>query len=323
MIRLISLSLLIFLAAPLLATFSTSVVIQEGGDAAMRSKTEKNLTDVLNACNRMHESEALPEDIRSLFVPGAFESFQKLATESRMFANEPEYSAHLITTTAGDYEVRNIKVRVASVERSGVPPYQYLVFTLNDSGEIKETKFTIEKQRYQEIVEQGKALNDLAYREKILHFVELYRTAYNKKDSTFIERTLSDDALIIVGNVVQVKDENPEYLNRSYLDDEQIQFLLLEKKQYMRRLKRAFRNNEFVQINFDHIKINQHPRFDQVYGVQLKQRWNSSTYSDEGFLFLMMDFVQPEEPIVHVRAWQPDRFEDGSTVSIFDFDIIE
>ena len=153
-------------------------------------------------------------------------------------------------------------MRVASVERSGIPPYQYLVFTLTEEGTIKETKFTIEKQRYQEIVEQGKALNDLAYREKILHFVELYRTAYNRKDSTFIERTLSDDALIIVGNVVKVKQENPEYLSRSYLDDEQIQFLLLEKKQYMKRLKRAFNNNEFVQINFDHIKINQHPRFD-------------------------------------------------------------
>ena len=37
----------------------------------------------------------------------------------------------------------------------------------------------------------------------------------------------------------------------------------------------------------------------------------------------MVDFMDEAEPIIHVRAWQPDKFNDGSTISIYDFEIIE
>jgi hypothetical protein len=83
------------------------------------------------------------------------------------------------------------------------------------------------------------------------------------------------------------------------------------------------KKNDFIRILFDQITIQRHPQIEQVYGVQLKQRWHSSRYSDEGYIFLLIDFIQPNEPIIHVRAWQPDKFSDGSTISIYDFEIIE
>ena len=37
----------------------------------------------------------------------------------------------------------------------------------------------------------------------------------------------------------------------------------------------------------------------------------------------MIDYRKPEEPIIHVRTWQPKSFdEDGSFVSLYDFDVI-
>ena len=78
-----------------------------------------------------------------------------------------------------------------------------------------------------------------------------------------------------------------------------------------------------MRILFDAITIERHPAVSEVYGVQLKQRWNSSNYSDEGYLFLMIDFIDVHEPIIHVRAWQPDKFQDGSTINLYDFEIID
>jgi hypothetical protein len=112
-------------------------------------------------------------------------------------------------------------------------------------------------------------------------------------------------------------------LDKSYLSKEKIEFIRLSKNEYLERLKKVFKDNDFMQILFDEINIQRHPQFEKVYGVQLKQRWNSSSYSDEGYLFLMIDFIQPQEPIIHVRAWQPEKFTDGSTINIYDFEIIE
>jgi len=126
-----------------------------------------------------------------------------------------------------------------------------------------------------------------------------------------------------VGHVVKTKKQDNDYLNKSYLSDEQIEFIKLSKSEYLERLKVVFQNNDFVRVLFDQININRHPQIDKIYGVQLKQRWNSSNYSDEGYLFLLVDFINEQEPIIHVRAWQPDKFTDGSTINIYDFEIIE
>ena len=48
-----------------------------------------------------------------------------------------------------------------------------------------------------------------------------------------------------------------------------------------------------------------HPKYPQVYGVNLKQSWTSSNYSDQGYLFLMIDFRDEKKPVIHVRSWQP------------------
>jgi hypothetical protein len=37
----------------------------------------------------------------------------------------------------------------------------------------------------------------------------------------------------------------------------------------------------------------------------------------------MMDFKNPEAPLIHVRAWQPQPFKDGSVIGLGDFEIVE
>ena len=69
-----------------------------------------------------------------------------------------------------------------------------------------------------------------------------------------------------------------------------------------------------------------HPAKDGFYGVTLKQGWVADRYSDEGYLFLLWDFTNPEAPQIHVRTWQPTEYETGKPIEeeeIFTIDDFE
>ena len=112
-------------------------------------------------------------------------------------------------------------------------------------------------------------------------------------------------------------------MENSFLKKEQIQFIKLSKIEYIERLVKIFALNDFLKINFEEVSVVKHPKIGDIYGITLKQYWNSSTYSDEGYLFLMIDYRNIQAPLIHVRSWQPEKFEDGSVVSLFDFELIE
>ena len=65
-------------------------------------------------------------------------------------------------------------------------------------------------------------------------------------------------------------------------------------------------------IDFDDVKIvrNGATGKQDYYGVTLHQKWHSTNYSDEGYVFLLWDFRNEERPVIHVRTWQPDRYGD-------------
>ena len=120
----------------------------------------------------------------------------------------------------------------------------------------------------------------------------------------------------------RIEEDGSDLLASSTLGDSVIQFIKLSKREYLNRLRRVFQNNSFVRVIFEEIEIVRHPKYPEVYGIQVKQRWNSSTYSDAGYLFVMIDFENPQQPLIHVRAWQPEKFADGSVIGLGDFDII-
>lgn len=55
-----------------------------------------------------------------------------------------------------------------------------------------------------------------------------------------------------------------------------------------------------------------------MYGVTLHQKYTSTTYSDDGHLFLLWDFTDENHPKIHVRVWQEQDFKD--IMMAFDFD---
>jgi hypothetical protein len=296
---LFSLAFLIVFYPAILNASETKITLLSGGEDTYREKVETVLTNVLNGVNNNHDNRTPLKTISQFFDNPAFNEFVELIKTTELYASQREYRTYLLQSADGYYEVRNIKVRIFLGGTKGIP-FQNLVFTLDNTGIIISVNFAIEEHHYQQ-----------------------YRTAYNKKDEDFIEKTLSEDALIIVGRVIKTKNKAFDYLESSYLSDEKLEFIRLGKYEYLERLKKVFKNNDFVRALFDEINIQRHPQFEKIYGVQLKQQWQSSSYSDEGYLFLLVDFINEDEPIIHVRAWQPQKFSDGSTISIYDFEIIE
>ena len=57
-----------------------------------------------------------------------------------------------------------------------------------------------------------------------------------------------------------------------------------------------------------------------AFGIEIRQRYASSTYSDDGYLTLLLD-PSGELPLIHVRLWQPnksDLMDLDEFLSIFD-----
>ena len=101
----------------------------------------------------------------------------------------------------------------------------------------------------------------------------------------------------------------------------EIQYSKQSKEQYLQNLKRVFARQGYINVKFDDIKVMRHGANPNFYGVTLIQHWNSSTYSDEGILFLVWDFTQPDQPKIDVRTWQPMETSQNDIFTLDSFKI--
>ena len=166
--------------------------------------------------------------------------------------------------------------------------------------------------------DDDKRVEDAGRRRVILNYCEHFRTAYVTKDIDFLRQVFSDDALIIVGNVVKVVSKGG-----GYVADKRVEYYLRTKDGYLSRLQAAFAANKKIDVGFSDFRIMRHPTIDGIYGVSLRQRYASDRYSDDGWLFLLWDFRDDAMPRIYVRTWQPaaDVKGSGDVISISDFNM--
>lgn len=160
--------------------------------------------------------------------------------------------------------------------------------------------------------------DDAKRRHMILNYCEHLRTAYTTKDIDFIRQVFSDQALIIVGNVVKATS-NDNKCN----GNERISYAIHSKQVYIGRLSKVFAANKKIDVHFADFHIMRHPTMDGIYGVTLRQQYKSDRYSDDGYLFLLWDFRNKSMPLIHVRTWQPaSTISDGNDIiNIRDFNL--
>ena len=161
---------------------------------------------------------------------------------------------------------------------------------------------------------------DADNRRMILNYCEHLRTSYTTKDIDFLRQVFSDQALIIVGNVVRSADNNSA---TGIEGDEKVTFSLKTKKEYLERLEKVFVANKKIDVKFTDFRIMRHPTMEGIYGVSMKQKYTSDRYSDDGYLFILWDFRNKSMPLIHVRTWQPAASVNGEKeiIGIRDFNL--
>ena len=134
--------------------------------------------------------------------------------------------------------------------------------------------------------------------------MEDFRCYYNERNIAALEKIYSEDALIITGSVVTQRRNAGDGAVRY---EQKVNYKVQDKATYLTNLKKQFDTKKYIKVGFDHISVMKHGAKANIYGVTLHQTWRTNTYHDEGWLFLLWDFNDPEKPQVHVRTWQPDQ----------------
>lgn len=185
-----------------------------------------------------------------------------------------------------------------------------VTFTFNSDGLIESLAFGLGSVARKDIFAmQGEAWSDYM-KMVVVTFLENYRTAFALKRLDFIETMFDDDAVIIVGHVVK-KAEKRRVGDAEIIENkEHVTYARKTKAEYLAQLKRCFASNQFVNIRFANTEVGAVDVGEDTYGIQLRQEYFSSSYGDVGYLYLMVDFLNPDEPIIKVRTWQPERKPD-------------
>ena len=196
-----------------------------------------------------------------------------------------------------------------------------LVFRFdNDKKLITSLSFRLDSDAENDIMKKGRWSEDCRY--TLLNFMEDYQTAYALKRYDYLESIFSDDALIIVGHVLK-RTVLPDQMTLN-LSEEEVKKERKDKKTYFEELSRVFAAQEYINIRFAETDFTRQLNSldanktggEDIFGVRLLQEYNSATYGDTGYLFLMVDLRDQERPVIHVRAWQPDKVDVNKLIGL-------
>lgn len=291
-------------------------------NAKVKNRMEKGISELLSEINRACAQE---RDLDLDNIDMALSGKHSLIALWRNlhFLCEDNHIMERCLTSAEGYVIRNIYTQVnPMVEGYADEPERALTIRLTKDGQIASLAMAASDAVYGRIMEQGLSVTDLERRTTILSFVENYRSFYDEKDIDAIDRIFSDDAIIITGTVPMQKSVNSDKQTWR----EQIKYKVQTKPQYMSSLQNTFNNNEYIKVTFSDVEVVRHPANPNYYGVTLHQHWKSSRYEDDGYLLLIWEFHDGQDPIIHYRTWQPDRIgskkiSKDEIINIMDFNI--
>lgn len=302
---------------------SISFRISDGiEDQRIKHRMENAITDLLNEINRACAQES-PLRLETIDMALSGKHSFRALWENFHFLCEDNQIVERCLTSAEGYVIRNIYVQVnPMIEGYTDEPERALTVRLTKEGQIANVSMAASDAVYGRIMERGLDITDMERRTTILSFVENYRSFYDEKDIASIDRVFSDDAIIITATV-QMQDSKKSDLP---IMKEKIKYTIQNKPQYIKNLRANFQRNKYIKVTFSDVKVVRSPNNPNYYGVTLHQHWKSSTYEDDGYLLLIWEFRDGEDPVIHYRTWQPDRIgshvvTEDEIINIMDFTI--
>ena len=304
----IGMVLLLLLASTSMAFSQGLFKIIEGlSDQSLKATMETNVNAMMMAMNTAANQNAKTVKLnKDNFTSEAIKDIEQMWKSSAIFCPPVNIMSRCLKTSYG-YQVRGIPVDLKEADEK--EKRQELAIDFLPNGKISNVSIAIEMHRYDQIMAEKESDIDYARRQIIVDFVENFRTAYNRKDLDYLNMVYSNDALIITGREIKKKDKDYGNAMLSSLGAQKFEYQVQSKAEYMEKLKRIFKKNKYINIKFEEVTVARHPKRNKIYGVTLKQYWNTSTYSDVGYLFLMINFENGLNPTIEVRTWQPNEYQ--------------
>lgn len=298
----ILLALMFYLDCGASVTFEFSTGSIDSGK--LKAEMENNISELLTEINRAG-TQGTALNLSSISIePEAKVRLNALWDEAAHFVCKRELNISKCLNDYQGYQVRAIPITMKPIDSSYTQSInRELTISLNKNGVITGVRPAWELQEdISQIMKDANGVADIRMRREILKWVEDFRCYYNEKNLKALNQIYSDDALIITGSVVMQRKGSGDIGLRL---DQKVKYNVQTKAQYISKLSIIFKNNSRINVQFDHIAVVKHPAKPNIYGVTLHQKWQTSTYSDDGWLFLVWDFNDPERPQIHVRTWQP------------------
>lgn len=180
-----------------------------------------------------------------------------------------------------------------------------VIFSFNNDGRINNISFGLGKTAEADIL--GKGVWSENARFAIMNFLENYQTAYALKRLDYISSIFDDDAVIITGTVIHVPEKKLGDMQGMVFAHDIIKYNRHTKDTFLKQLKRSFNSKEYINLRFSSNDVRKLGKGGELYAIQISQEYYSSNYGDKGYLFLMVDINDPENPIIKVRTWQPEK----------------
>ncbi|MBI9067190.1 MAG: hypothetical protein JEZ09_07855 [Salinivirgaceae bacterium] len=181
---------------------------------------------------------------------------------------------------------------------------------------VSNITFALQKHVTDEVLKYLPVYWPDALKFELFSFIEAYQTAYAFKDTNYIKKVFADEALIISGGKISAKPQSIEQNVTLAVDDGYV-LRQRTKEEYIKHLRHVWKNNDFINLSFENVRFKPHKTIHDIYGIYLFQYYNSENYSDEGHLFLSVDYRDKMNPQINIRTWHPNKPIDWDVINNF------
>lgn len=304
-------------AAPVLASAEILAAQPTNDKRSIAMQNADNTDDLQKAVLAVEAaiSSNNPKSAFNYFTPEGYTLFANLMAKNGKVTLVGKAQSHNFIIADGYIIGRatNIKRQF----RNGKAFMEKLVYRFNpESRKIESVAFALTQRAENDIMNAAASWPEVS-RWAILNFMEDYQTAFALKRTDYISSIFSDDALIITGTILKKLDNAERVFDRSKSLDlggpKDIAYSQLSKTEYIDRLRKIFSTREYVHLQFEDnvTRMIDLPAINGInkgaaFGIEIKQRYESTGYSDDGYLTMVFD-TRGKLPIIHVRLWQPDK----------------
>lgn len=263
----------------------------------------KNIEQVVSAITSKKYDE-----VNHLFTTEGLQIYQSLLKYGRAkVVGKPKFTFY---DNKGSIVARGLQMAFSFKSGMRKSFVEDVVFTFESSGKINNITFGLGETAVNDILCNG-VWSETA-RFAIMNFLENYQTAFALKRHDYISSIFDDDAVIITATVMNMPLRKKTLDGQSYQfsDNPIIKYNRHTKDSYLAQLKRSFCSKEYINLRFADNDVRKLGKGGEMYAIQISQEYYSSNYGDKGYLFLMVDINDPNNPIIKVRTWQPEKDPD-------------